>query len=325
MTIAEAMKNNEGFSENTTLVDSFGNTVKVPEGFKVASDSATDVTGGVVIEDVNHGATEGSQFVWIPVGTIYTNAEQTTYETIELGRYVFNEDGTINEGLSKTGPSDQLKINLADSYYFTEGLINSTTGNTHAKDISTFVSTAINSKGYYIARYEARTAGETARINENDPLGQITVKASDYVYNYVTQEQASTLSQEMYNSTNFTSDLVNSYAWDTAIVFIQKFDDRENKTREYSMQTSLNLDSDIGLAEKGTINEELQYQDKVCNIWDMSSNCTEWTTETCSDQNHPCTRRGGYYQYKNGCTSNRYYSITTGAYPNHTFRSILYL
>ena len=39
--------------------------VWIPEGFKVADDSASTVQGGVVIEDK-----DGNQFVWVPVGTI---------------------------------------------------------------------------------------------------------------------------------------------------------------------------------------------------------------------------------------------------------------
>ena len=31
----------------------------------------------------------------------------------------------------------------------------------------------------------------------------------------------------MYTSSNFTSDLINSYAWDTAIYFLQKCDNRD--------------------------------------------------------------------------------------------------
>ncbi len=46
----------------------------------------------------------------------------------------------------------------------------------------------------------------------------------------------------MYSDSNFESDLMNSYAWDTAIVFLQKFDNRANKAslKPYSRQNSLN-------------------------------------------------------------------------------------
>ena len=39
------------FKDTTTLEDTYGNQVTIPKGFKIANDSATDVTGGIVIED----------------------------------------------------------------------------------------------------------------------------------------------------------------------------------------------------------------------------------------------------------------------------------
>ena len=39
------------FNDTITLEDTYGNQVTIPKGFKIASDSATDVTGGIVIED----------------------------------------------------------------------------------------------------------------------------------------------------------------------------------------------------------------------------------------------------------------------------------
>jgi len=84
--IEKAIREGEVLSSNnvTSITDKYGNTVKVPEGFKLAPDSATDVTGGIVIEDVSHGATAGSQFVWIPIGTVKY-----------LGRNKDNKSGSI--------------------------------------------------------------------------------------------------------------------------------------------------------------------------------------------------------------------------------------
>ena len=113
----------------------------------------------------------------------------------------------------------------------------------------------------------------------------------------ITQPDAATVSRGMYSDSNFESDLMNSYAWDTAIVFLQKFDNRANKTKPYSRQNSLNTRSD-GLASQGTNNlSDASKQDVICNVWDMASNCNEWTTETSSDSSRPCTYRGGYYNY----------------------------
>ena len=85
-------------------------------------------------------------------------------------------------------------------------------------------------KGFYLGRYEARDeVTESTRNNSTNDNNQVVTKADKFVYNYVTQNQAATLSRNMYGETeNFTSDLVNSYAWDTALVFFQKCSDDSN-------------------------------------------------------------------------------------------------
>ncbi len=304
-------------TKNTTVKDSLGNQVVVPAGFKVINPTQ-NVTNGIVVEDVSHSATAGSQFVWIPVGDVIKDSAGNK-ETITLGRYVFNEDGTIDTALSKTEPGDQIQPS-GYSYYFTEGLKDSTTSNTHAKDIEDFKNKVNNiTHGYYIGRYESRTSIE--RKSETDKLTQITIKPDEYVYNYITQPKAAELSRGMYSDSNFESDLMNSYAWDTAIVFLQKFDNRENKTNPYSQQTSLN-DS---FANQGTNNlSDASKQDVICNVYDMASNCSECTTETYSDSNSPCTGRGGIY-YSSNYTSNRIYDSTSDSDDSNSFRPLLYM
>ena len=297
---------------NTTVKDSLGNQVVVPAGFKVVNEDA-NVTDGIVVEDVSHSATAGSQFVWIPVGEVVKDSAGNK-ETITLGRYVFNKDGKIDTALSKTEPGDQLKTSSSDTLYYTEGLKDSTTSNTHAKDIEDFKNKVTNTThGYYIGRYESRKNGT-----------QVTVKASDTVYNNTTQPNAATVSRGMYSDSNFESDLMNSYAWDTAIVFLQKFDNRANKAslKPYSRQTSLNG----SLASQGTNNlSDASKQDVICNVYDMASNCYEWTTETYSDSSFPCTYRGGYYSNSRNYASSRGFSSTSSSYDNLSFRSLLYM
>ena len=302
-------------TKNTTVKDSLGNQVVVPAGFKVVNKDA-NVTDGIVVEDVTHEATKGSQFVWIPVGEVVKEIKDgvKSTETITLGRYVFNEDGTIDTALSKTEPGDQIQPS-GYSNYFTEGLKDSSTTNTHAKDIEDFKNKVTNTtQGYYIGRYESRKNGT-----------QVTVKASDTVYNNITQPDAATVSRGMYSSdSNFESDLMNSYAWDTAIVFLQKFDNRENKDnlKPYSRQYSLNK----SLASQGTNNlSEGSKQDVICNVYDMASNCWEWTTETTSSSNAPCTYRGGSHYHSYYYTSLRGGDVTSASYGSMSFRSLLYM
>ena len=107
------------------------------------------------------------------------------------------------------------------------------------------------------------------------------------LWNCITQIDAATASRNLYNTVN--SDLINSYAWDTAIVYIQNF----SGDTDYSRQTSLNT----SLANTGVNNDE------KCKINDMSSNIREWTTEYCtnvpSSNPTPCTSRGGDYNGNN--------------------------
>ena len=108
----------------------------------------------------------------------------------------------------------------------------------------------------------------------------------------------------------FTSDLMNSYAWDTAITFIQKCTDKTNYAKQPSLNTSF--------LSTGTTN------DNPCNIFDMASNVSEWTTETSSESSYPCAYRGGFYGYSSGYTSGRYdygHSYVDGI----GFRPLLYV
>ena len=302
-------------TKNTTVKDSLGNQVVVPAGFKVVNKDA-NVTDGIVVEDVSHSATAGSQFVWIPVGEVVKEIKDgvKSTETITLGRYVFNEDGTVNTELSKKEPGEQLKTSSSASNYFTEGLKDSSTTNTHAKDIEDFKNKVTNTThGYYIGRYESRKNGT-----------QVTVKASDTVYNNIKQPNAATVSRGMYSDSNFESDLMNSYAWDTAVYFLQKFDNRANKDslKPYSRQTSLNS----SLASQGTNNlSEGSKQDVICNVYDMASNCWEWTTETYSSSDSPCTDRGGVYGNSYDCTSSRFGDFAGLSDDGVSFRSLLYM
>ena len=129
------------------------------------------------------------------------------------------------------------------------------------------------------------------------------------MYNYVTQPQASTLSQGMYTGKTFTSDLINSYAWDTAIVFIQKFSGNSNYANA--------KDGNGTLVTTGTPN------DTVCKINGMASNCHEWTTETFTGASGRCTGRGGFCGI-GGYTSNRGFNVTTFSNVYFGFRPLLY-
>ena len=284
--------------QNIELQDEKGNKIVVPAGFKITSD-ATTVDKGIVIEDMTETATKGSQFVWVPVGTI-TKLDGTK-TTITLGRYDFDY-------------STGVESNYSGSYIEEDSNDSSTVknkGNVIARNITNFKKSVEKNGGYYIGRYEARTIKK--RTSMSDGLTQITEKESDQIYNYITQSQAASLSQNMYDNKTFTSDLINSYVWDTTITFIQKC---TNQTR-YSWQNSLN----------GTLLQTGSTKDKQCNIFEMAGNVFEWTTETAYNSAGPATARGG------DCQDNRTYMCrrdgvsTSNLTEGHRlgFRPIIYI
>ena len=191
--------------------------------------------------------------------------------------------------------------------------------------------------GYYLARYEASygsgydSTGSTDEEKYADakPLSKVSIANSTSsmtydtpgkLWNFITQINASVVSQNMYandNSVGVESDLTNSYAWDTAIVFIQ-----EMKNSNYA-----NANSDtIG---NYTLKNTGKTGDKVCNIFDMAANVTEWTTEystyTNSDASNPCTFRGSAYSMTDGYTSIRDSSDVTTSHEGVGFRVVLYI
>ena len=326
--VADSKTNGTVFKDTTTLEDTYGNQVKVPKGFKIANDSATDVIGGIVIEDATYTNTIGSQFVWIPVGTGENAIKKANNKTVEikLSRYTFANDGT---------PTDQGD-NIINSYY--QELATSNYGNATAKDIEKFKTSANSNHGYYIGRYEAGVVDYNSSVstsnsnNETNWTGytgdniKLVCKKEQQVWNYVTPNKASELSRDMYGSeAKVTSDLINSYAWDTAIVFIQKCGTESNSST-YSYTVGQSSTSTSAPQTTGTnILSATSKVDKQCNIFDMAGNCRDWTTETCSNSDNPCVYRGGSCYYSNRYTSIRSGYSTSNASSNLSFRPLLYL
>ena len=78
----------------------------------------------------------------------------------------------------------------------------------------------------------------------------------------------------MYGSeAKVTSDLINSYAWDTAIVFVQKCGTESNSST-YSYTVGESSRSTSAPQTTGTnILKATNKVDKQCNIFDMAGNC----------------------------------------------------
>ncbi len=297
-------------TQNREVEDTKGNKVVIPKGFKIATDSGSTVQQGIVIED-----SSSNQFVWIPVGVV-TKDNGTKSNEIKLGRYTFdrtngnptevqlaytkNADGTYTDNYQ-----NEVVVN---SYYkelstYRKG--NDTTENATAKNLKEFVDSVKTKGGYYLARYEA-SYGSGTTTADYKPLSQPSTANSTSsmqynqktLWNFIKQKDASKVCQNMYSDTDSNigvkSDLVNSYAWDTAIVYIQ-----EMGNANYANQKDGN----------GTLKDTGSTGDEKCKIYDMAGNVREWTTEYSSATNDsgaiPCLNRGGHYYNSTPFTARR--------------------
>ena len=338
-------------SETVIAEDTKGNQVVLPGGFKIASDSGETVQQGIVIEDkagnqfvwvpVSNINNDGSNKI------IKDDGSEVE---ITLGRYTFATSSPGTPTLIQKG-SEYAEVTVAnvadgtvntkykaDSQYYE--LSDSRTSNekddligtnTTAKNLQDFITKTNKNKGFYIARYEAsygsgyNSSGSTTaeKYGNAKPLSKVSTANStssmNYtegtLWNFIRQGQAALVSQNMYKNDNYVeSDLVNSYAWDTAIVYIQAMGNSN-----YANQT----DGNKSLKNTG------ETGDKVCKIFDMARNTAEWTTEystyTGSSRAYPCTSMGGYYNNSGSCTSYRGFSNATISYDNISFRPLLYV
>ena len=321
--------------KNTKAEDAYGNKITIPKGFKIlphgteagsatytySGDNIPAVQDGIVIEDTQT-ETAGNQFVWVPVGTI-KNKDNTT-NTITLGRYsnftATNGEYTPAQVASVENCTQEVTINTdfkeLSTFRAGNSAEDSTAQNATARDLKTFIETSLANGGYYIARFEA--SGTALKIAS---------KYNQTVLGNIKQPNAAKAAREMYgeikenNELVYASDLVNSYAWDTAIIFIQTYSTGENASSYASKNKSTSR------VNTGKNN------DKYCNIWDMSGNASEWTTEYSTYSYHssfnPCVVRGGYYGTDPGLaydyTSNRHSYHTTYSDSDFGLRPLLYV
>ena len=301
-TVAYAKQLNKPFENNTPIKDDLGNEVMIPAGFKVSQDSATLVEDGIVIED-----SDGNQFVWIPVSVSdEETSEKTPIHTSE-GDIIIDYTRTTYSTNVATGETDdgtnseKISYSSTNSYYFTEEMP------------SDELQSVTDNGGYYIGRFEAgdkeSTEEQTMRASGASQTNTVTIKIGQAPYNYITQSNAETKAEGMdtvQGYTTATTKLVSSYAWDTAIDFIQKAKSAQSTYGNSSLEGNyLNRGFDyanLGETEKNSHKNEntetlvpTGQTTPVSNIYDMGGNLWEWTTESSSYGSNPYAYRGGDY------------------------------
>lgn len=280
------------FTDTTPITDDEGNTIVIPEGFHLDEESGMRVEEGIVIED-----DAGNQFVWIPTGTYQTS---NGAKTNNLSRRRF----TSTSAIEISGDSS-----ISSSNYFGEGNINSVAYN----QIGAFKASAESianggNGGFYIGRYEQ---------------GQRNVcKAGVSPYVDITRDIAKSQAESMYSkNNNVVSELISSYAWDTALNFIC-----QTNSAGYTLATT----SDDSYANiNGSIQNTGEYAaDNYSNIHDLLGNCIEWSTEYFSvvgGNDNSCVLRSSDDVFNRYKASSRFCADTTYSDADVSFRVQLYI
>ena len=272
--------NKDPVPEDTKVTDSEDNPITIPEGFTPQPDPESDtpnepkVEDGVVIKDE-----KGNEFVWIPVGTI--NLSKGGTATINYDRYAFS--GWDKNGTDSTSYQAPIKTTSSESEYFSEAL-NSSEKNS-----------AKSNHGFYLGRYEAGVSSTSARTASSGTSDAVIIQPNKNVYNFVTQSEARSLAEGMAGVEGYsgTTNLTSSYAWDTALRFLQATGNSSyltNSSQGNYYNTSFGGTNSSTLMETGQTTA-------VQHLYDMGGNVYEWTTERYSNSEATKVSRGGFYGF----------------------------
>ena len=234
--------------------------VWVPEGFRISTDSAEKVQGGIVIEDKNL-----NQFVWVPVATI-ADYKRTWYKGY----------GSFSEYLEALPEDEKTSVERYKGFYigrYEAGDKENTEAKTlrSSNDVTKTVTIKANQAPYnYVTRTQAVSLAEGFATKQG-------YKAKTKLVSSYAWDTTIAFMQKV-NSDYGSSSEEGNYK-DTTFSYTDITGARQTKAKNSNV-----------LVPTGQTTP-------VCNIYDMGGNVFEWTTESCSNTDYPYARRGGFYYY----------------------------
>ena len=232
--------------------------VWIPEGFRISTDSASTVQGGVVIEDKDL-----NQFVWVPIATL-ADYKRTWY----TGVYSFS-------GYSEALPEDEkTSVERYKGFYIGRYEVGDKE-NTEAKTLRTsndVTKTVTIKAGQVPYNYVTRT--QAVSLAEGFATKQGYKAKTKLVSSYAWDTTIAFL--QKVNSDYGNSSEEGNY---------------NDKTFSYTDITGASQTK----ASNSQVLVPTGQTTPVCNIYDMGGNVWEWTTESCSSTKYPYALRGGSY------------------------------
>ncbi len=249
--------------------------VPVPAGYAVIKEGEK-ISDGIVIIDAR-----GNEYVWIPC----------TKEQYKRQEWNVEVDGADNSRASRD------ELTLVDETFSQDDInngIDKSVTDEIVKQINEEKASVEKNGGYYIGRYEVGIENNEAVIKPNvEP------------YENIKWRKAYDLAKEIGGGAEATTYLCSSYAWDTAIKFIQN-----NGIKNYATSVNdfnENWESKEVKDKKGNIIKPARIYLRLktglttakSNIYDMGGNMEEFTTELNPNMSETVVLRGGNYYYNN--------------------------
>ena len=298
--------------------------VKIPTGFYYVGGTKAS---GIVISDNKNDKNKyrnqkvvgtdllGNQYVWIPC-TTDSSSSDLQYARTEWGVEVDGDDNSraIKDELTLTDAS----VTYSDAD--TANGINADVSKEIVAQIKAEKASVAQYGGYYIGRYEVGKNGDTA-----------VVKYDQTPYAEITWSTAYGLAKKIITNSEVNSYLCSSYAWDTAVNFIQNNSTAKNYATSIEgfngnwnpqavKDPSGNVIKPAGTSQQ--LNTGLTTQ--FCNIFDMGGNEAEFTTELNPGTSETVVLRGGSY-IGNGPAGYHWDNRSGDAYIDYGFRATLFL
>ena len=232
--------------------------VWVPEGFRISTDAAETVQGGVVIEDK-----DGNQFVWVPVATL-----------ADYKRTWYTGDGSFSNYSEALPEDEKTSVETYKGFYigrYEAGDKESTVAKTlrSSNDVTKTVTIKANQAPYnYVTRTQAISLAEGFKKQQG-------YKAKTKLVSSYAWDTTIAFLQKV-NSDYGSSSEEGNY---------------KNITFSYTDITGASQTKASGsevLVPTGQTTP-------VCNIYDMGGNVWEWTTESFSYTYTPYVERGGCF------------------------------
>ena len=246
--------------------------VPVPAGYAVIKEEGKTISDGIVIIDA-----KGNEYVWIPCTKDQYKRQEWAVET----------DGADNSRASKD------ELTLTDATFSQDDInngIDKSVTDEIVKQINEEKASIEKYGGYYIGRYEVGIENNEAVIKPNvEPYASIKWR------------KAYDLAKKIGGGTKATTYLCSSYAWDTAINFIQNSGTKnyatsiENFNENWVNKEVKDKKGNIIKPAGTSLRLKTGLTTAKSNIYDIGGNVAEFTTELNPNTSETVVVRGGLY------------------------------